>query len=318
MSRILSALSRKLGDGHTDARGWTHFQCPRCSRPKLGVNLESMRFRCVRCGDFGGAISDLMTELGIRVEFEPEAPKKYRPTALPTPPGQIPGFKHFGTPTFPGSPEAIFVKDAIAYAKRRGGMSLDDMIREGWGYVDSGLYAMRIIVPIFIDGRRVNFLARSIYDFLEPKELPGETSAGWWPRSELVYGLDDVVPGAPLVLVEGMWDQKKTKSAVPGYSVVSTLGSHLSPGAAGRLLAKRPSKIIFFYDGDLAGREGVEKRRRNKQGREIVTGGIKLLRARGYRDTYVVATPEGKDPDEIPAVESAELIESAVPWYKWK
>lgn len=307
MNLILSALTRKLGDYRDDPRGWYHFYCPRhdSDQKKLGVNLQSMRFRCVRC-NWGGAVSDLLQELGVKLELEQHRPRPLRRSELPTPPAKIPGFMSFAESTVlhEGSPDYLFYRDCLAYVKKRGDMSPGDLARSGWGWSQTGDIALRLIIPIVMEQRLVSYLARSIYDFLEPKELGGPSAAGWWPRSELMLGLDYIKPGTPLVLCEGVWDRRHLRRAIPGYSHGCLLGSHLSPSVCGRILAKRPSKIIFFLDGDAAGREGT-------------AAGIKLLRKRRYSEVYAVRTPEGKDPDDVPALEAAELVDRAPSWLRW-
>lgn len=308
VNKILSALARKLGEPRDDSRGWHHFWCPfdEHAAPKLGVHLADGRFNCISCHR-SGYISDLLAELGIKLEWESGKARPHRQTVLPTPPASIPGFVPFAqTPLWAQKdtgPTGVFLKDCAAYMKRRAGLTIDDAAGEGWGYCQSGFFALRLVIPIFIDGRRVSFLARSIYDFLEPKELAGQQKDGWWPRSELVLGLDDVREGRPLVLVEGIWDKRHVAQAIPGYSVVSTLGSHLSAGACGRLLAKKPSRIIFFYDGDDAGREGVK-------------AGIRALRGRGFGAVHVATAPTGKDPDDLEPLAIVTHVEQAPHWMK--
>lgn len=307
MNRILSALQRKLGDYREDSRGWYHFECcfDQHSAPKLGVNLESMRFNCISCHK-GGFVSDLLQALGIKLELEPAKPRQRR-KELAWPPSRIPHFHPFSESRVvqAGSPEAVFLKDIHDYVKKRGRMEPGDLAATGWGYCDAGRDAMRLIVPVFMEHHLVSYLARSIYDFFDPKELAGPLKDGWWPRDELCYGLDSVKPDRPLVLVEGLWDRRHLRKTIPGVSIVSMLGSHLSPGVAGRLLSKRPSKIILFLDGDDAGRAGTEH-------------GIALLRRRKYPHIFAIPTADKKDPDEYGAVEAASAIESAPHWMKWR
>lgn len=307
MSAILSALARKLGDYREDSRGWYHFECPWDihSAPKLGIHLETMRFNCISCHK-GGAVSDLLEALGIHIELEAARPKRRR-KELAWPPSRIPHFASFREMGVYSdtSPEAIFLNDVEKYVEKCGRMTWAELEKTGWGYCTAGRDAMRLIVPVFMDKHLVSYLARSIYDFLEPKELAGPLKDGWWPRDELCYGLDSVLPGRPLVLVEGLWDRRHLRRCVPGVSHVSMLGSHLSAGVCGRILAKRPSRIILFLDGDDAGRAGT-------------TAAIGLLRKRKYPNIYAVRTEDGKDPDDYAAVEAVNAIETAGHWMKWR
>jgi hypothetical protein len=300
VSRILSALSRKLGQYHTDSRGWSHFSCFGCGKQKLGVHLANMRWSCFVCHK-SGWVSDLLKTLDIKLELEPRKPKPYRAPVLPEPPLEIPGFKRF-IDTHDGGLTNQFLKDCVAYTQCRGGLGLTDLAERGWGYIQYGVYGMRLVIPIVQDRKIVNFIARSVYDFLEPKELAGPADGGWWPRPEIAMGLDEVSTGDSIVLVEGPWDKVNLDRALPGYTIIALLGSHISQGVAGRLLAKKPSRITFFLDGDDAGRNGV-------------AAGVKLLKKRKFSNLYIVDTPDDKDPDEL-VDESANLVKFANHWMK--
>lgn len=291
MSHLLHALARKLGDYTSSGNGWYNFECvwDQHKSAKLGVNLERMRYACLSCHKFGD-VASLLAELGIRMEWETGAPPRRKKRAdLPLPPTEIPGFVPFSEAQAgePGSPSDLFLRDVHKYGIKRAGVGLKWMADRGWGFAPSGELAMRLIVPVHVGGLLVNYLARSIYDFLEPKELGGSNANGWWPRSECALGLDQIPVGAAIVLVEGMWDKVVVERALGLAPVVSTLGSHLSSAVAGRLLAKKPTSITFLYDGDQAGRDGT-------------TEGVKLLRKRGAGALARVAVcPWGKDPDEL-------------------
>lgn len=263
-----------------------------------------MRFNCISCHK-SGFVSDLLQALGIHLELEPAKPKRRR-QALAWPPSRIPHFVPFSQNrvVYDGSPEAIFRADATSYVARRGRMTPEQLEASGWGYCTDGADALRLIVPVFMEQHLVSYLARSIYDFLEPKELAGRLKDGWWPRDELCYGLDAVKEGRPLVLVEGLWDRRHLRAIVPGVSIVSLLGANLSAGVCGRLLSKRPSKIVLFLDGDDAGRAGTER-------------AIDVLRRRQYKEIYAVWTEAGKDPDEYEATAAVTAIEEAGSWRRW-
>jgi hypothetical protein len=309
-SALLSALEAKLGDSSPGSgleNAEHNFECPKCStgKKKLGINLAKKVFHCFRC-HWSGHLGVLLKEVGIDLESVREfistgpvvaAADTAEAKPLPT----IPGFKRiYGYRRQRGEVET----DLIKYCEKRGQMTSDDVEDLHMGISSDPALVGRLIIPIREHDDVVNYLARSVYPWLGPKEISGPLWEGWKPRSEIFFGYNQLKMESNVVLVEGFWDwwalRRTSKSWVP----VATLGAHLSPVVLGRILQKKPRRITVFLDGDDAGEEGTF---------QMVTALLK----RRVREVYVARPPKGKDPDDLDEDKLMVAINTATPAGLW-
>ena len=93
----------------------------------------------------------------------------------------------------------------------------------------------------------VNFAARAVFPSMQPKELfPADVN-----KDDYLYGLDEVRRGDMVFVVEGIFDAEKVRSV--GARAVAVLGSQMSGVQIGKLLAKKPSKVLLMFDNDVPG-----------------------------------------------------------------
>lgn len=303
MIRLADALRRKLGD--PDARGQElDYECPKCSngKKKLGVNLSRRVFNCFRC-HWSGSLAALMESLGIDpmdVSGQAEAVvrEKIKPhsTSLFL---SIPGFVKIGTP---GLTTSLTEADCLKFCRDRAKLNPVDVMRRGWGFSSDPWLAHRLVIPVKVEGKTVQYLARSMKPWVEPKEKSGPEAAGWWPKSEVAYGLDDVRHGDLVVLVEGVWDREAVVRAGCG-PCVALLGTSAGPAVVGAIAQKKPECVVIMFDGDEPGEVGSVK--------------LAAYLTRRKLPVYVARPPEGKDPDELEPGRIRTLIKDAEPAVPW-
>src|SRR3989304_2827936 len=98
------------------------------------------------------------------------------------------------------------------FAARKWGLGLPDLVGAGAGWCMTGSYARRLIFPVVMNRVPVGFQARTIgaadAKYLTSshgrEEDPGAECGR--PAEAMLYGLDDIPPGAGIVLVEGVPD----------------------------------------------------------------------------------------------------------------
>lgn len=298
MSKLLVALQQKMGDPDVEGDEYT-FECPRCGhgKKKFGVNLNRMLFNCWHC-HWGGRMRDLLDYLGIDLgDVVPRALPAQKEVRQHTP-VEIPGFHPIGT-----DPEADIERDILELCRRRGRLSEDQIRARGWGWSDEKYLWGRLIMPVRIHGQCVQYLARAVYDFVEPKEKVGPTGLGWWPKTDVLYGVDVKRSARTTVLVEGIWDYEAVKRAVPDR-VLSLMGTQLGDVALGLVLSGRPERIVLLFDGDEAG------------ARANVTVAEKI-RKRHFTEIYIARPPKGLDPDDVEVGRLGGLVSGASPYFSW-
>jgi len=310
---LLSALTSKLGEYDSNPvrdDGEYEFVCPRCPKQdgkrKLGVNVSRKVFNCFRCG-WRGRLVDLLRALGINpLSLGPDlgirpvaASDTYGPKVRPD---QIPGYTPLPEPD---QPMSRIEQVAYDYCRERGLDDVGEVTSLRLGTSTEKDLAGRLVIPVFEDGRMAGYFARSLFDYLEPKDKVGPEYLGWAPKGELAYGLDLMRPGHVLVLVEGFWDWVRVRKVSRSLDSLALLGSNLGPVAAGKILARRPGRIVVMLDGDEAGERGTRK---------IVS---ELLVHRKFASVHVARPPVGKDPDELTAGTILALVNEAIPAVNW-
>lgn len=152
---------------------------------------------------------------------------------------------------------------------------------------DAPKYAGRVVVPVWVRGELVDFVARLYLDkpATVPKALSGRRDLG--ARKELaLWGYDDLDPTVPVVyVVEGVWGALAARRlGLP--NVVAACGSAWSPERT-ELLAPW-DEICLVPDGDRAGSKLVDRAASLRFGHEVT----------------VARLPHGTQPDH----EDADLL----------
>jgi len=263
------------------------FNCPKCSRKKLEVNFRKAKFNCFYC-NWGGRLSRLFKNFGSRVPvsereqvhwkiFKKEFPMEDKVITIPE--------------FFDVGEVGRFDGKYLRYLEKRG-VDLERIKALHWGLSTDWRLRERIVIPILENGKAVCYVARSVEDGVEPKELSPPSSI--CNRSHFLYNIDSIKQGDRVVVVEGIFDCEAVVRA--GIPCVSSLGSHMSDVQIGKLLAKKPESICLLFDGDNAGRKGV-------------LDAFNEIWRRFNGRVRISICPDSKDPDELSISELKGLIE---------
>jgi DNA primase len=183
-------------------------------------------------------------------------------------------------------------EQAYQYAETRG-IHRATAEQFGLAVALSGGYKGRLVIPL-IDWQAgqevlVGYAARAL-DASDPKYLFPSREKGFY-KSHLVYNLARVQVQKAAVIVEGFFDCMKVSQT--GFPSVAILGSDMSENQA-ELLCTHFERMVLFFDGDEAGRRGVD--------RALVQIG------RGGRYVRAVLLPDGSQPDQLSEDEIRRLL----------
>ena len=164
----------------------------------------------------------------------------------------------------------------------------------------------RLIIPIHKGSDVVGFGARADR---EPKYINSPASP-WFNKSQLLYGLNKVVKGEPIVVVEGYFDVMTAWQA--GYNAVAPMGTAFTHEQA-TVIGRSFPKVTFAFDGDKAGRNATAKaieagRNAFPRSTGIAPYGRGRMTTTTYLQTamYVAPMPDGQDPDTFIRTNPAE------------
>lgn len=217
-----------LGEVKRSGRHDDFMDCPFCGDTKghLGVHRVKGIFHCFRC-NASGKLKDLGFNLK---EFNKIVQSKLLPQTV---------FNFLGPIFLPEGYKRITRGTlAFSYLQRRD-VSERDIIHYQLGYCTKGLFAHRIIIPIFIRGILKYFVGRT-YIGANPKYM---NSAA--PRESVIFktysGMVDKA-----VLVEGPFDALQVNKEYPAMAL---LGKVLSRGQI-EAIKQGAKKIIIMLDSD--------------------------------------------------------------------
>jgi hypothetical protein len=306
MKKLIDLLTRKLGRP-TVRSDWSEyeFECPKCGKPKLGVNLRKSVFNCFRCR-WGGHLEKLLLHFGVSLHSLAEEVLATRPRVVSVPNrdarGVIPGFMFLNAEKALASQTRV---DCVSHVKSRLGLSGVDVLKyfgSKWGISSDYALSQRLVIPVLKGGEVVQFLARRVVDWVEPKEKSGFVGWGWSPKAEVCYGLDDVPARSDVVVVEGVWDAEAIRLRGPSWAFpCALLGSSMSEAVCGQILARKPRSVTFFLDGDHAGLEGTTRAVYDVWSRDK---GVEVRVAR---------PPAGKDPKDMDHGSLVAALENSLP-----
>lgn len=193
-------------------------------------------------------------------------------------------------------PECVHRAQEFLFAR---GVTEAEIERHRFGATDvtAPTYKSRVIVPVIVEGRLVDYVARLWLpdppDLL-PKALSARTDKG--ARKELaLWGYDDLDPTLKVVIVvEGVWDALHLlRVGIP--NVVAVCGSAWSPERT-ELLAPWP-EVVLMPDGDEAGDK-------------LITRASSL---RFTHDVKVAVLPRETQPEDHPPPDIRKCIREAHP-----
>lgn len=270
--------------GKNVSAGWVNIQCPYCDDHSnhLGINLSSKQVHCWRCPHRSGIkklIADLeeinysevderlgMFQSGFYFEEPFEAAESIELPAEATdefPPGHLQYLK--GRKFDPEELISSYQLKACAHL---------------------GPYKFRIIIPVFINGRLVNFVGRDITNRAELRYKAAANRNAVLPLKDLVYNLDSVRKN--VLITEGPFDVWRI-----GPGAVGLLGTEYTKHQVNLLVQLQAERFFVLFDGEPIAFE---------KARQLA----KTLSMSG-KDVEVIQCPEGRDPADLTTDEVAVL-----------
>lgn len=221
--------------GKNTSKGWVSLQCFFCDDHSnhLGINLKSGGWKCLKCGKKGKFYSlvnylerDKKKAYQISRKFKPQPYEEVKPEGLKLPSGII------------NHPMKIHV----SYLKERG---FNHKILEQQYKImytgKMGKYAMRVLIPFFLDGKIVSFTARDVTGKQTLRYKDCKIKESTIPVHDTLYNFDNA--NEVILLVEGVTDVWRI-----GGSTVASCTVELTDNQKS-LLAKAKSLSIMF-DGE--------------------------------------------------------------------
>lgn len=236
--------------GKNVSRGWVELSCPFCDDPSthLGVNLDSSLFHCWICSAKGGPTKLVRALLKCNWEQAKATVKKFTDWSLvelfdeDLIPKKLKLPSEFTLLTPNTIPQLV-----SEYLTQRN-FNPEELIRKYQLYYPGplGTYKLRLVVPILRRNRIVNFVCRDVTGKTTTRYRNCPNEEAEVLLNSLLYGIEEVPDGEPIVLVEGIFDKWRL-----GYGAVATFGTNVTSEQALILQKKRPSKIFLFGDPDV-------------------------------------------------------------------
>lgn len=190
----------------------------------------------------------------------------------------------------------------VPYLRHRG-LTMETIRRFGLGLCTKGLLAGYVAIPVYgyprpIGSNPVGYLGRwpgEDHDAIgEESRQPRYKFPQDFPRNRVIYGLAEALDGTegePLIVVEGAF--KLFHLVQNGFSAtVATFGASVSDEQA-EILSSTCRPIIFMFDGDEAGRNGM----RSAAGKLITRTFVRVIKL-----------SDGCEPDSLSATDLQKLL----------
>jgi len=227
---MIVTLDQALARGHGQ---WRSFTCPSHDdvNPSARVNVTTGRWMCFVCGakgDTRGYVVDVDQLLEQAMEMLGSLETMVKPESW---------LDQFDSgPVHP-------------YWLSRFGEQACRTYRLGWdGFKDQPCYPIRAMT-----GSPLGVVHRNIDDPGGPKyKYPKGVH-----KTELLFGVNELVQSEVLVLVEGAMDVVAVREA--GHDAIGSYGSLLDPRQVQRVIALQPRVVWLGYDMDRAGHIGAGK-----------------------------------------------------------
>ncbi len=232
--------------GKNTSRGWVELNCPFCGNDPsfhLGVNLSSGIYHCWICGAKGHIEKLIQHRLGMSREKIKKLVEEYdinfhEEESLKRNSEQI---------VFPKGLEDSIPQLHKSYLKRRG-FDPDIMIKKyriKAYYHLGGKWSYRLVIPIFMDGEIVSFIARDVTDKQTPKYKNLSNEQSVINVKNCLYGIDSIKKGGNAILVEGVFDQWRV-----GDGSCAFLGVEYTNQQLFLLYEKELKEVYVMFDAD--------------------------------------------------------------------
>ncbi len=229
--------------GKNIGKGWIGLDCPFCGddRFHFGIFKKSGRFSCWQCEERGQFAKYIMKIEGCSYGKAKDIAKKYIDEFFFDDEEE---HKPYEGNILPKEASKKFPTLHIDYLKSRG-FDPSSLIKKYklQACYNLGNYRFRIIAPVFLNRRVVNFVAADVTGKGEPKYKYPPNKKVITPIHDCLYNIDNISGYA--IIVEGITDVWNF-----GKGSVATLYKHLSQNQINLLLEKEVVKVIVIPDYD--------------------------------------------------------------------
>lgn len=268
--------------GKNVTRGWVNMQCPFCGDHSnhLGINLDSKIFHCWICGE-KGPVTKLIRALNEHISYNEvnNILSKYQDKMQLTR-GESGGEPIQRRCKLPKSAKNEWNEYHYNYLVKR--RFNPHKLRKDYHLkfcYNLGTYKFRIIVPVIMRNRIVNFTAIDTVNSGQAKykHCPNDLAA--IPIRGCLYNIDSVAGTA--IIVEGVTDAWRI-----GPGAVATFGIEFTKEQINRIMESGITNIFVMYDGEPQA---------TKKAEELST---RLDTLPGIKHVEVLTLPKG-DPADL-------------------
>lgn len=285
--------------GKNVASGWIGLTCPFCddNSNHLGIRLNNNNVHCWKCGHHSlyrtlQELTDLSNQEIVKItKFLGVVDKEEIPPLYSLQDQEEARTKNkiSGKMSLPRESSFHFSNAHLDYLKSRGLPPLKTIRKYKLRAVNHlGKYKFRIIIPIYMDRKIVNFTARDITGLQEPPYLRPNYNEVSIKKDMCVFNLDTLNEGSDCILCEGPFDVMKM-----GDGSVSFLGVQETTHQIIELKNKFIRNLYIIYDNDRAGIRNANR--------------VAKLFAPLFKKVEVVRLKGVKDPGQL-SLEEAEAI----------
>ena len=247
--------------GKNISQGWIGLQCPFCDDHSnhLGIKLKTYLFKCWRCGPKSasetlsaitgediGICKRMMLHLyghtkSIPFYFPEKGTEKQRRVSEIIRGGAVAKLPPEATSRFPELHKN--------YLRSRNFPPLRTIRKYKLKAVHSvGKYMFRIIIPVIMFGRIVNYTARDVTGTQEPKYMNADSLDVALPRKQCIFNYDTISPGSDAIIVEGPMDAMRL-----GDGACCFFGVSYTPEQLLLMKKKKIRKLFIIFDSDQTG-----------------------------------------------------------------
>ena len=290
-NQLYNYFVKRLG-AYKYRNGWLRVPtCPYCHREqKMGINLNTYRTNCFRCGEHPSPAQMVMDIEGLdtyselitflrngdftELTFTEEKVElsEAKPVYLPE------GFKLItqGTSTLANSFRKYVIKR---------GFNPNELARHGVGYCTKGEYFGYLIIPFYTEGSLRYWNARLVIGSGPRYNNPPKDITGLG-KEFLIYNSDALGLYNQVFICEGA-----INALTMGENAIATMGKSISRYQVNELIKAQAKRYIILLDPDAKDK--------------AIDLALKLV---NFKSVKVVYLPEGKDCNDIQRKEVMKLI----------
>lgn len=238
-------------EGKNISKGWIGLQCPFCDDHSnhCGISPDHVKFSCWKCGESGGLAKLIreLTDSGWRSAYriaeqigQDALGSGYVLSSLPTTDSTsdvpVQGILPSSSSDFPRIHRRYLRSRSFQLRQ----IKRDYDIRAVY---TTGRYRFRIIVPYYLDGQLVNWVARDVTERADKKYLACPNKQAVVPLKSTFYNIDRAED--KIVLVEGVTDVWRI-----GKGSIASSGTLITNEQLLLLTERRLKKVFVVFDED--------------------------------------------------------------------